>query len=854
MISEKTKCVVCIGFNKRSFTGLLFFVFIGSSGLAQQNGQKLPLQRILQSLEERHNITFTYIDKNIEGVTLTPPPDNLSLEKALQYLKKNTGLQFRQLNNRFVAINKPFPETVEICGFIRDKATGESIAGAAIMSNPGWTVSDDEGYFKIRNLSQNDSVIIQFIGYEITTRPVAELAEVPCKTVYLAQNVTTLQEVVVTNYITKGINKRMDGSFDINTATVGILPGLTDPDVLYTIQALPGIQSINETVSDINVRGGTNDQNLVLWDGIRMYQSGHFFGLISAFNPYLTQKVSLTKNGTTAFLGDGVSSTIDIQTDDYLTAGFLGGAGINLINGDVFAKIPLSKKASVHVSGRRSIADVLKTPTYEQYFERAFRDTEVTGFSNGSDTLIMADENFYFYDMSLKFLYDITTNDKLRLSFLNIFNNIEYQESELINDVVESRTSGLEQHNLAAGINYRRLWNDKLSTIAQLYLSWYELGAINFDIPNNQRLIQENEVLDTGLKLNAWLDLSNNINLSAGYQFFEVGISNLEDINNPTFRRLIKNVVRTHAVFAEGNYTTDSNSTNIRAGVRANYIQKVDEMIIEPRFAFNQRFLDFFSLEILGEMKNQTTTQIIDFQTDFLGIEKRRWVLSNGDDIPVIKSKQLSAGLHYKNNDLLLTIEGYLKQVDGITSSSQGFQNQFQFVRLGGSYNASGIDFLVNKKFDRITSWLSYSLAENTFEFSGFIPPTFPNNLEINHTITLGTSYQNRRLHRSAGLNWHTGRPFTAPNEENSIVDNEINYEVPNSSQLKDYLRVDLSARYNFRLGNDVRAQVGASVWNLLDRKNTVNAYYQINRNNQPDLVEQFSLGITPNFMFRVSF
>ena len=84
------------------------------------------------------------------------------------------------------------------------------------------------------------------------------------------------------------------------------------PDILQKIQAIPGISSINESISNINIRGGSNDQNLLLWDGIKMYHSGHFFGLISAFNPYLTDKVTLTKNGTSSQYNDGVSGTITI--------------------------------------------------------------------------------------------------------------------------------------------------------------------------------------------------------------------------------------------------------------------------------------------------------------------------------------------------------------------------------------------------------------------------------------------------------------------------------------------------------------------------------------------------------------
>ena len=127
-----------------------------------------------------------------------------------------------------------------------------------------------------------------------------------------------LEEVLITNYLTKGISLSNNGTVVIEQQEFGILPGLIEPDILQSIQSLPGIASINETVSNLNVRGGTHDQNLILWDGIKMYQSGHFFGLISAFNPYLTNNVEVIKNGSSAAYGDGVSSIINMRLDNSL--------------------------------------------------------------------------------------------------------------------------------------------------------------------------------------------------------------------------------------------------------------------------------------------------------------------------------------------------------------------------------------------------------------------------------------------------------------------------------------------------------------------------------------------------------
>ncbi|MDC1379773.1 TonB-dependent receptor plug domain-containing protein [Algibacter sp.] len=144
----------------------------------------------------------------------------------------------------------------------------------------------------------------------------------------------SLEEVIITNYLTTGITKLNDGSITIKPKIFGILPGLIEPDVLQTIQAIPGVLSTDETVSNINVRGGTHDQNLILWDGIKMYQSGHFFGLISAFNPHTTERINVYKNGTSAKYGDGISSIIDMHLPDDIDNEFDAGLGFNLINAD----------------------------------------------------------------------------------------------------------------------------------------------------------------------------------------------------------------------------------------------------------------------------------------------------------------------------------------------------------------------------------------------------------------------------------------------------------------------------------------------------------------------------------------
>lgn len=664
-----------------------------------------------------------------------------------------------------------------------------------------------------------------------------------------------LEEVIVSNYLTTGISKFNDGSITIKPETFGILPGLIEPDVLQTIQALPGVLSSDETVSNINVRGGTHDQNLLLWDGIKMYQSGHFFGLISAFNPYTTKRINVYKNGTSAKYGDGISSVIDMQLPNDIDNEFKAGLGFNLINADGFAKIPLSKKTELQVSARRSVTDLILTPTYDQYFKRIFQDSDLTNSKNNNNS-ISQNEQFYFYDVNVKFLYNITKKDRIRIHFLNVNNKLNYEEQSTINDRNEAFNSKLSQQNLATGITYTKDWNESLSTTSQFYVSNYDLDATNYDITNNQRLIQENEVYDGAAKIDINYAPNHQLKINGGYQFTEVGISNLEDVNNPVFRSYIKEVIRSHAVYAETGLLSNNAKTHLKLGARLNYIQKFDMLFAEPRLSFSQRFLNNFRVEILGEFKSQTTTQIIDLQNDFLGIEKRRWVLSNNSTIPVLKSKQASAGIHFNKNKLLLSGEAYIKKVDGITTRSQGFQNQYQFVNSTGSYEIKGIDFLLNKQFsDIVSTWISYSYSTNNYTFEALNNgKSFPNNVDIKHVVDFAGTFTHNNFKLAMGLNWHSGKPVTLPDLNDDPNDNEITYSSPNSSKLKDYLRADCSATYSFNISDGSRAILGASVWNVFNKKNIINSYYTLDDDNMIIKVENQSLGVTPNVSFRINF
>ncbi|BAO75747.1 TonB-dependent receptor plug domain-containing protein [Winogradskyella sp. PG-2] len=659
-----------------------------------------------------------------------------------------------------------------------------------------------------------------------------------------------LSEVMLSGYIVKGVNKLSNGSFEIDISDFDILPGLVDTDVLQAVQAFPGIQSINETVSNINIRGGTHDQNLILWDDIKMYQSGHFFGLISMFNPQITERVALTKNGSGTEYTDGVSGTIAMETDKNISTSFKGSLGINFIDANGFADIPTGKKSSLQVALRKSMSNFTETPTYNNFFERISQDTEV---ENNTMDIINSDKEFDFYDASLRWIYKMSATEELRINFINVANELVFNENTMINQNEDSRESSLTQNSIAGAVQYSKIWNRKWRTNFEVYETDYKLKSVNSNILDAQRFLQENKVSETSVKLKADYTVNDKLQLLNGYHFVETEITNLDDVDNPLFRSLISEVVRTHGVFSQLSYRSKDRNTNLNSGLRYNYIGKFDKHLLEPRLSFSHKFLDHFSVEVLGEFKHQTSSQIINFQNDFLGIEKRRWQLSNDEDIPVISSRQASLGLSYNKSGWLISADVYYKKVKGITTQSQGFQNQYEFVRTSGFYDVRGVDFIVRKQMNNFNSWFSYSYMNSNYHFNALPETSFPSNFDVTHALTFGTNYTSKRLKMSAGLNWNSGRPKTSPVLGNEIIDNEINFDTTNSDQLQAYLRVDISALYNFKLGKTKFANLGVSIWNLLDKNNVINNFYRFN-GDSVDEIKQQSLGITPNVVFRVNF
>ena len=826
---------------------ILYLIFVLNSIWVQSQDtiQKVPIVDVLDKITDSHNITFNYESHLLEDVKVFPLPETWSLSNKIKNLEKQTNLIFLEISDFVITITKG----ATICGYINDP-NQNPLSGASIIGKSEYTISDENGFFQIDLPSLNDIVTIRFLGFKTIERKAKFFNLKICDTISMIEEEQIINPIVLKGYLIQGIDKTQDGSTLIDYREFTLLPGLIESDVLQTVQALPGILSVDETVSNINIRGGSHDQNLILWDGIKMYQSGHFFGLISGFNSQITQTATVINNGTDASYSDGVSGTIHMKSDRELESSFKGSFGINLLNTDVFADVPMGDASSIQITARKSTDDIFRTPTYETYFDRVTQNTEA---QNNISEVSNSNQKFNFYDTSLRWLYKPTDKDIIRLNFILINNDLSFDETAIQNGSLETRESSVSQNSIAAGLNYKREWSNNLSTTLSIYNTDYKLQAINANVLAGQRFLQENVVSETAIKLeglyrqNLWV-------FKAGYNVVESEVVNLNDIDLPRFVRRDSEVLTEHAVFGQSLYENEGKDFSIRSGIRLNYINKFDELIIEPRLSIRKELGNHFEIEALGELKHQNVSQIVNFQNDFLGIEKRRWQQTDNDSIPILKSKQASLGIVYKNKGWLIDVKGYFKTVDGITTQSQSFTTKYELNKEKGSYDAYGFELLLRKKFKKLNGWLSYSYIKNTYTFETLEDTEFPSNFDITHSMTLGCTFSDKHWNISSGLNFRTGKPTSIPLLGNEVIGNNVNFDIANNRRLADFMRIDASVLYKFIISDTFRSEIGISAWNISNRENPINNYYRVNDNGDPIKFSRFSLGLTTNAVWRLYF
>ena len=861
-----------------SFCFLVFTLVV----FAQNQPKKISLQAVLISIEKEHNVKFSYNSNLIKNITCFLFKNEKTLEEKLANLDKQTFLNFKKIDARYVVISeKEITTNNIICGVLLNTKTNQFVAFSSVIikGTSRGTNSDETGKFTLKNVASNQEITIQSIGFSSVTIPAFKFINQSCLTIKLIEDNIELEEVLISDYITQGISKKQNGAIEVSPKKLGILPGLIEPDVLLSLQLLPGIQSSSETASGLQIRGSSPDQNLVLFDGIKMYQSGHFFGLISSFNPYVTKKISLYRNGTKAKFGDRIGGVLDISSGDDIPT-FEAGFGVNLTHADAFVKTPLfNNKAGLVFSARRSITDIVETITYKNFSESVFQNTRILdGLVNNPNQSSNVNNDFYFQDYNLKFVAE--TSDKSKLSISNLYNKNHLDFSSENQRFREKSIDRITYKNSGT----RLLWNYKTSSNfsqnLDFHISEYDfdyLGNRN-ETRNNQNDNQnrefeiKNNVKDHGINYDFTYNLSTNFQFNGGYQFSKTNIYYLYQTNFNTPNNMLlnaeKNFNTTNAFFSEVQLKKGKSYINL--GFRANHFSAVKEWFLEPRLFASTKISDSFSLKTSGEIKNQAVSQIIEYRNNGIGLENNIWATAN-NAIPILNSKQFSVGFLYQKNGWNLDVDIYKKKVKGITLMTDDIanstpNNQVPFY-ISGESDISGLELLLKKRFGNYRSWISYSYSKTNQQYKELNNGnSFSGINSIPHSFTWSHTYKMKQFEFSLGWNFRSGIPYTEATGTFTDLNNNlrVSYGTVNAQRLPNYQKFDFSSTYkfNFSKKKNIQGKIGLSLMNVLNEKNILDRTYELKIVNSPGNIEEqklvktdrLSLGFTPNVVFRLTF
>jgi len=870
--------------SKKVIYALLFLLFTGF--LTAQNTdlkeKKTALKTILLKIEKIHNIKFSFNSKLIENVKIFTLSTEKTLEEKLKNLSKQTNLLFNKIDKRYIIIKeKEASYSHNICGVLLNKKTKEKVSFSSVIieNTLRGTSSNENGKFSLSNVASNQKIKIKTIGYRTVTIPVFSFFNNPCLEIELIEDNIQLDEVLISDYITQGISKKQNGSIQVSPDRLGILPGLIEPDVLLSLQLLPGIQSPNETASGLHIRGSSPDQNLVLFDGIKMYQSGHFFGLISSFNPYVTKKITVFRNGTSSKYGDGIGGVLDISSGDDIP-NFEAGFGVNLTHADAYVKTPLlNNKAGLVLSVRRSITDWVETITYKNFSESVFQNTRILDEAlNNPNKLSNVNNDFYFKDYNLKFVADISTKSKLSIS--NLFNKNQLNFSSENQRFREKIEDNITYQNKGTRIYWNHKTSLKFSQNIDFHTSEYEFDYYgkrettrnDANDNSNREFTIINHVNDNGLNYDFTYYLNDRFQFSGGYQFSKTKIlyTYSTNFNTPNNQLLDaeNSTNTTNALFSELKYN-NSNSF-ISLGLRANRFSSGKEWFFEPRLFASTKISDSFTIKTSGEIKNQAVSQIIEYRNNGIGLENNIWAVAN-DQIPILNSKQFSIGFLYQNKGWNLDVDFYKKKVIGITLMTDDIANSTETSKLpfyiSGESDITGIDFLLKKRFGSYRSWISYSYSNTKQQFKELNNGKEFNGINgIPHSLTWSHTYKINQLEFSLGWKIRSGIPYTEAigTSEDKNDNLRINYGTVNEKRLPNYQKLDFSSTYKFHFSKKkkIEGKFGISLLNVFNKKNILNRIYELKFvNSQGNIEEQkvvevdkISLGFTPNVVFRLTF
>ena len=765
-----------------------------------------------------------------------------------------------------------------ISGYVSSAATGERLmdANIVLLQNPRLgTSTNSYGFYSITLDQGQYSLVSSFVGYKKDTLQFRLEKDI---TVHFSlKDENELAEIKINNSIP--IEQRNDISrISIPVKELAKIPSLMgEKDIFKAIQLLPGVQTGNDGGNGLFVRGGGPDQNLILLDGMPVYNVSHLFGFFSVFTPEAIQSIDLYKGGFPARFGGRLSSVLDIRMKEGNLKETKGSVAVGLLSSKFHLEGPLKKdKSSFIISARRTYLDILLKPILNYKFSD--KNSKGTG-------------GYFFQDFTAKLNNIIDDKNRVFLSFYG--GNDKYYGSFNENSKLKApeninKTKGdIDWGNITGAFRWNSRITPKLfSNFGLSYTNFhYSLDLMNeqhfFDRqdPNNNKIEKYDfeyfsKIRDWSAKLD--FDFSapfHKIKFGADMIFhrFEPGASISKQKGNTSLSvstRIItqgnKPVYSKEYNFYAEDEITFSDRLKANLGIRLALYEVNDHLFysLQPRFAGRYLLGNKWSLKA-GYAKMVQPLHLL--VNSGAGLPTDLWVpatkrvrqeYSNQYTLGVAKSikeeYEFSTEIYYKTMDNVIAY----KDGANFINTNTGWEDNVEI----GKGVAYGSEFFLQKKSGKTTGWISYTLAFNNRSFANIDNgKSFPSEHDRRHDIKVVAIHDfSKRIKASASWVYASGNVITLPTSKYDMPYNGITYPfgmalfsatnnqmveyIPtrNNFRMRAYHRLDLNVDFIKEKKRGTRTW-SLGVYNAYSRQNPYFYYYKKEENGDFQL-KQFSL------------
>ncbi|WP_176454211.1 TonB-dependent receptor [Siphonobacter sp. BAB-5385] len=742
-----------------------------------------------------------------------------------------------------------------ISGFIEDASSGERLIGAAIKFNNQGVISNRYGYFSIKVNVEPVRLMVSYLGFE-TKEIEYTITKDTSVLIKLHPVQNNLNEVVITSS-----PKQELSSIDHYTIPLELVKKapafLGESDLFKTIQYLPGVQAGNEGTAGINVRGGTPDQNLILLDGVPVYNINHMFGFFSVINPDAVSHVDFMKGSFPAKYGGRLSSIMDIAMKEGNLQSWHGTLSLNPIATRLMVEGPLKKDvSSILVSGR---------------------STWINGLI-GLGTLISNSENstnYGFYDLNVKLNYKLSPKDQLYGSFYTGHDGFRNQ-FKFDNSVYRF---GLSWGNATAALRWNRVWHKHLFSNTTAYYTQYNYN-LSQELTSEKRYnaTTNSSIKDKGVKIDFDQILSNQNTLKygAGLVHHTFAPENKSYQNSRMDSTAMNTPVESleWSTYLEDEYSI-TNKLKLVAGVHymGQHVQKSYFHSFQPRISLHANLTS----RSKAQFSYNRTAQFLHLLTNSsLGLPTDLWVPAIPNVGPE-KAEQWALGYAFQLNDSYsLTSEVYYKNMEGVVeytdlSAFLSATNIPWYDRVTvGKSRSKGLEVYLNKSRGKTKGWISYTLSKTDRKFASLNEGNwFPFKYDRRNNLAMVITHDfSSSKTLSFNFVYNTGVALTLPTSfyEGALPSNYvhdlnnpllINYKFyqslgdmsqRNNFRAPAYHRMDVSYKLTKLKVNGTRSWI-FNVYNLYNRQNPYFIYYDQQK------LKQFSLlPILPSVTYQREF